>query len=490
MKMMRSVRLRLTLLYIGSISLLVFIFGVIIFLSLQAVLLRDIDNDLHNGGKRLEVLLSKYALQREHDPGSLSMPSPQGDVWLVDTIDEATTEIFVIHLAYVQLIAFPEDLDTVIHVIAKTDTLKEHTLPLSETAYQAVQTNVHVVEIVTGVFPFPLRVMTLAVYDKDRRPYILQIGLSLHDIQTEIYDLLIIFAVSFPVLFVVVSVLGYVFMKGAFSPVKRMVAVARRITAEDLSLRIDPLHSHDEIGELATTLNEMISRLERSFNHSQQFSADVSHELKTPLAKLKCHAEVTLRRDRTRKEYQHVLMKMIEDTEKLQKIIEDLFFLVSMDTRNVPLSFRSLPLHDVFFMVFEELQPLATKRAVGVVFEDIEAVTLKGDLGLLKRLFTNLLLNAIQYTPSGGDITVSLRKDADYAILILTDTGIGIPKEALPYIFDRFYRVDPSRSYETGGSGLGLAIAQKSVEFHDGTISVRSDVGHGTTFRVSLPCFS
>lgn len=488
--MMSSVRLRLTLVYIGSISLLVLIFGVIIFLILQVMLLRDIDNDLHNGGKRLEVLLSKYAVQRGPDPGSLSLSSQQGDVRLVDTIDDVTTEIFVIHLAYVQLMAFPEEPDTAMHVIAKTDTLKEHTLPLSETAYQAIKNNVHVVETITEVFSFPLRVMTLTVYDKDRQPYILQIGLSLYDIQTELYDLLLLFAVSFPVLFVVISVLGYVFMKGAFTPVKRMVAVARRITAKDLSLRLDPLHSHDEIGELASTLNEMISGLERSFNQIQQFSADVSHELKTPLSKLKCHAEVTLRRERTREEYQHVLTKMIEDLEKLQNIIDNLFFLVRMDAQHIPLSFIPLALHDVFFIVFEELQPLATKKAVGVVFEDIEPVTIEGDLSLLKRAFTNLLLNAIQYTPSGGEITVSLRKDADDAILTIADTGIGIPEEALSYIFDRFYRADPSRSYETGGSGLGLAIAQKSIEFHDGAITVQSDIGHGTTFRVSLPCSS
>jgi heavy metal sensor kinase len=277
-------------------------------------------------------------------------------------------------------------------------------------------------------------------------------------------------------------------MKGAFTPIKKMVAVARRITAEDLSLRIESLHSHDEIGELANTLNEMIARLEQSFNQIKHFSADVSHELKTPLAKLKCHAEVTLRRERTRQEYQHALTKINEDIEKLQKIIENLFFLVRMDDKHIPLSFIPLALHDVFFTVFEELQPLATKKAVGIVFEDIAPVTVEGALSLLKHAFTNLLLNSIQYTPSGGEITVSLRREDDDAVLTITDTGIGISKEALPYIFDRFYRADPSRSDETGGAGLGLAIAQKSIEFHDGAISVQSHAGHGTTFRASLPC--
>ena len=488
MKMTRSVRLRLTFVYIGSISLLILIFGVIIFLILRTMLLRDIDNDLQNGWKKLELLLSKYAVQQEHDPTSLSMPSQYGDVRLVETIDTMTTEIFVLHLAYVQLMTFPEQPDIPIQVLVKTDTLKEQTLPLSETGYQAVHSHITVVETVSGVFPFPLRVMTSSVYDKEQRPYILQIGLSLYDIQKELYDLLRIFAVAFPILLIVVSILGYVFMKGAFASVKKMVAVARHITVEDLSLRIESLHSHDEIGELATTLNEMIARLEQSFNHVKQFSADVSHELKTPLAKMKCHAEVTLRRERSGEEYQQVLMKMIEDMEKLQKIIDNLFFLVRMDAQHIPLSFIPLALQDVFFTVFEELQPLATKKAVGIVFEDIEHVTVEGDLGLLKHVFINLLLNAIQYTPSGGKITVSLRKESYDAILTIADTGIGIAEESLPYIFDRFYRADPSRSYETGGAGLGLAIAQKSIEFHDGTISVQSDPGHGTTFRVSLPC--
>ncbi len=472
MSIRRSIRLRLTFVYIGSISLLVLLFGVIIFLILRAMLLRDIDEDLHSGATRLEAVWAHY----------------QDDAEFAESLNEATADIFVRHLAYVQMMSHADQPVPAVHMLAKTATLKEHTLPLSEPASQAIQTGDRFVETVSGVFHFPLRVITFSVYDKNRQPYIVQIGLSLYDIQKELSDLLRIFAVSFPVLLVVVSILGYMFMKRAFSPVKRMVAVTRRITAEDLSLRLEPLHSHDEIGELANTLNEMISRLEESFHQIQQFSADVSHELKTPLAKLKCHAEVTLRRERSGEEYQRVLRKMIEDMEKLQQIIENLFLLVRMDARQIPHSFLPFALHDVFFTVFEELQPLAAKKHVGIEFEEIPPLTIEGDQGLLKRVFTNLLLNAIQYTPSGGTIIVSLRQEADNAVLTMADTGIGIPKEALPHIFDRFYRADPSRSYETGGSGLGLAIARKSVEFHGGSISVQSEEGQGTTCRVSLPC--
>jgi heavy metal sensor kinase len=277
-------------------------------------------------------------------------------------------------------------------------------------------------------------------------------------------------------------------MKRAFLPVKKMVAITRSITAEDLSLRLDPLDSHDEIGELAETLNDMIARLEHSFKQIRQFSGDVSHELKTPLAELKCNAEVALRKERTQEEYQTALQNVIEDAEQLQNIIEALLFLARMDSQRVPLSFTTFSLHEVLFKVFEATYLLAKQKKLAIGFEEIEQMYIKGDSNLLKRLLANLLSNALQYTPPGGEVTVSLHQKTNYAVLTVTDTGIGIPEDALPYIFDRFYRVDPSRSHETGGSGLGLAVVQKIVEVHGGKISVQSTVGKGTTFRVSLPC--
>jgi len=234
----------------------------------------------------------------------------------------------------------------------------------------------------------------------------------------------------------------------------------------------------------------MIGRLERSFKQIQQFSGDVSHELKTPLAELKCNAEVALRRERTTQEYQEALTNVIEDTEKLRQIVEDLLLLARMDARSLPLVFVSVAFNEIFFEVFERMHPLAQRKNLAINFAKIAPVTISGDAGLLKRLLTNLIGNAIQYTPSGGEITFVVGKDGDQAIVNVSDTGIGIPKEALPYIFDRFYRVEQSRSHETGGSGLGLAIAQKIADMHGGRIVVQSIVKQGTTFRVLLPCQS
>jgi len=467
----------------------VFIFGGIAFFSLKTTLVRNLDQALFNGGKILGESLSEYTLKNGDDPRSLYEASEE-DEFFVDKINEEANDIFFVSVSYVQLRVFPEVFEPAPHVIARTVTLEDRVLPFSQDAYRAIKDSPYFSETVTGIFSFPLRVMNLQVHDQDGRPYILQLALSLQDMQTTLRDLLVIFAVLFPALLAILSVLGYVFMKQAFSPVKRMVAVTKSITAEDLSLRLDPLDSRDEIGELAETLNEMISRLDLSFTQIKQFSGDVSHELKTPLTELKCNAEVALRKERTTGEYQNALKNVIEDAEQLQKIIEDLLFLARMDAHSIPLSFTTLALNEVFFEVFENTHLLAKQKKLAIGFEEIEHVHIKGDIGLLKRLLTNLISNAIQYTPTGGEITFSLHRESNHAVLIISDTGIGISEEALPYIFDRFYRVDPSRSHETGGSGLGLAIAQKIAEVHGGKIYVQSTVGKRTMFRVSLPCKS
>ena len=483
--MIKSIRLQLTFWYIGSISLLILIFGLIAYFSLQIILVRNIDSDLYNGGRILEQSLSEFRLKWESDQGRLVGVDANGETF---SLDEETKAIFFVNVAYAQLLAFPEEGGTSVQEIAKTATLQERSLPLSPKAAQALKNGSYLAETVPDIFPFPVRVMTLGVHDQDRRMYILQIGLSLQGVHATLRELLFVFSILSPGLLVIISVLGYVFMKRAFLPVKNMVAVTKRITAENLSHRLDPIHSRDEIGELADTLNDMIARLERSFNQINQFSGNVSHELKTPLSKLKCNAEVALRKERTPEEYQHVLKNVIEDAAQLQKIIEDLLFLARMDSQSTPLVFSPVALHEVFLEVFEDIHRLAQQKKLAITFQEIQPVTIQGDIGLLKRFLLNLIVNAIQYTPSGGKITFSLQKAADSVVLTITDTGIGIPTEALPYIFDRFYRVDPSRSHETGGSGLGLAIVQKIVEMHQGKISVQSTVGQGTTFWVSFPC--
>ncbi len=196
-----------------------------------------------------------------------------------------------------------------------------------------------------------------------------------------------------------------------------------------------------------------------------------------------------LRQERSKTEYRNGLTSIVEDAEKLQKIVEDLLFFAKIDSQNFVRSLSPLALHEIFLEVFEEIQPLANAKKLVFGFTEIDVVTMNGNPGLLKRLLSNLMANALYYTPSGGEITLSLREDrqTNQVMSIVRDTGIGIPTESLPYIFDRFYRVDRARSHQTGGSGLGLAIVKKIVDIHGGKIFVQSTVGQGTTVSVFFP---
>ena len=485
--MKTSIRLQLTFWYIGSISLVILLFGAIAYFSLKTILIRNIDGTLYNSGRLLEQTLSEYMLKSPDDPHSLSTIDDNEEVLFSAEIDQEAQELFFTNHLYIQLLQFPDALPQSIVVIAKTATLANRMFPLSPRAYQAVTRNESFAETLTDIFPFPLRVVSLRVQDQDGRPYIAQLGLSVQDIRTTLDKLLVVFGVLFPVIFAMIASLGYVFMKQAFSPVKKMVAVTRSITAEDLSLRLDPLNSRDEIGELADTLNDMIARLERSFQQIRQFSGDVSHELKTPLAELKCNAEVALRKERPPQEYRAALHNIVEDTEQLQHIVEDLLLLARMDSGSQSSTATGVAVHDVFLEVFERLQPFASQKGIAVEFEEMEQGNINGDAGLIRRLFTNLIENAIRYTPSNGKIRFALHRQEEHVVVTIADTGIGIPEEHLPRIFDRFYRVEQSRSHETGGSGLGLAIAHKIVELHRGHLDIQSTMGEGTTVYVSLP---
>ncbi|GAK52719.1 heavy metal sensor signal transduction histidine kinase [Candidatus Moduliflexus flocculans] len=484
--MIKSIRLQFTLWYIGSLSLLALIFGGIAFVSFQSVLVDNLDQMLYNGGKILADGLAEYRLQNAHDPQSL-YDAEEKAFW-IDEMDEEIHEIFYINEAYIQLLAAAEAYAPNLPIISKTATLNDQRLPLSPQAYRAIQDADYHAETVKHLFTFPLRVLSLQVHDMDGRPYILQLGISLQDTHTTLRHLLSILSALFPSLLVILSLLGYVFMKRVFSPVKRMVALTKQITAEDLSHRLDPTASRDEIGELAATLNDMIARLEQSFQQITQFSGNVAHELKTPLAELKCNAEVALRHDRPPEEYRAALQHVIADVEQLQTVVEDLLLLAKLDTQALSLKFAPVELNEVFFEAFEALHPRAAQKHLAVHFEEIDAASIHGEQRLLLRAFTNLMLNAIQYTPAGGEIRFALRRHAEEAMFTISDTGIGIPAEVLPAIFDRFYRVEQSRSHETGGSGLGLSIAQKIVEIHHGTITVSSIVNAGTIFNLKFPC--
>ncbi len=317
-----------------------------------------------------------------------------------------------------------------------------------------------------------------------RGPVLVQVGVSLRVIESDLHRLLFIMIISAGLVIFLASLGGNFIIRKALQPVRRVVETARGITTEDLSLRIDARRRHDEIGELVDTFNGMISRLEKSVRKIKQFSGDVSHELRTPLTIIRGEIEVLLRKDRSPEEYRRTLGSVLEETHNLEAIIDDLLFLSRLEAMTGKSLSQAVGLDEILLRVVESREPSAKAKEQQLKIERVDDVVVSGDEGLVARMIANLIDNAIRYTPEGGEVGISLEKGGETCILSVRDTGIGIPRESLPSIFDRFYVVDGSRSRGTGGSGLGLSIVKHVAEIHGARIEVESEVGKGSVFRI------
>jgi heavy metal sensor kinase len=282
---------------------------------------------------------------------------------------------------------------------------------------------------------------------------------------------------------------GYFLARKSLLPISLMNRQTQRISVENLSSRLDVTNSRDELGSLATTINELLDRLERSFQEQQRFIADASHELRTPLAVLRGETEVALGRTRTVAEYQQSLALIKEEAEGLSRIVEDLFVLARQPVEGSPVFVKhSLSLNEVVSACARAAEVLAKRKGVQLETQTAsEPLLLNGDEDLLKRMVLNLLDNAVKFTPSGGQVLVTVERQNGHAQITVADTGVGIPPDEQPYVFDRFYRVDKGRSRKVGGAGLGLSIVSWIVGVHEGKITLKSVPGQGTRFTVELP---
>src|SRR6185369_6702575 len=285
---------------------------------------------------------------------------------------------------------------------------------------------------------------------------------------------------------------GYFLARKSLAPVASMNSQTQRISAENLSARLDVTNPRDELGHLATTINDLLTRLENAFKEQQRFIADASHELRTPLAVLRGETEVALGKTRTIEEYQQSLSLIQDEAERLSRIVEDLFILARQPIyTRAALNKERVSLNDAVRDCARAAQVLAVRKGVRLKLEkDSPSIALNGDEELIRRLILNLLDNAVKYTPAGGEISLGLARQNGSAEIVVSDTGIGIPEAAQPRVFDRFYRVDKARARAMGGAGLGLSIAQWIVEAHGGAITLASAPGQGSTFTVRLPMAS
>ena len=333
--------------------------------------------------------------------------------------------------------------------------------------------------------PALFRIFTTPVMEGHRLSYIVQVASPLVQLKSVLRNLGFSLLFLLPLTVILTGLSGVFLVQLTLNPVNQMIDTIHLITAENLKLRLKVPGTKDEIESLANTFNQMIARLDEAFTSQRQFMEDISHELKTPLSVLKGELEVTLKRIRSTQEYETTLQSSLEEVNHLAGIVENLLTLARFDAKTTVLQAQVLDLNVLIKDAVDAIQVLAVQKQITLQLNNVHTVELFADKNQIKRMFLNILDNAIKYTPSGGKIAIDLRQQKDKADIEISDTGIGIPGDELPHIFDRFYRVDKSRS--SVGFGLGLSIAQSIAMAHGGKIYARANVPHGTVFTISLP---
>jgi heavy metal sensor kinase len=340
--------------------------------------------------------------------------------------------------------------------------------------------------IQTGGMDFPVRVCSQRAHLPGRGEYVAQATYTLGGIAASLTTFRRL-CIGAMVLAAGLSLIGgRLLARSILRPVHRITVTARRIEADNLSRRLNRTENDDELDRLAAVLNEMLERLERQFKQIRRFTADAAHEFRTPLTALRGTAEVALSGEATEGELRGVLEASIEEYDRLSRIADDLLLLARADSGRPFLCRQRFSLRAAVQDVVDLFAPLAQEKGIALVFTSASSVEIDADGGRVRQVISNLLDNALKYTPTGGRITISVGQSDGTVALTVADTGPGIPMEHLPHIFDRFYRADEARSRGSGGSGLGLAICRTIVEGHGGTIDARNGA-EGSSFTVRLP---
>jgi len=347
-----------------------------------------------------------------------------------------------------------------------------------------------VVETIPDADGEPLRMVSLPIEIEGTFRYAVQVATPLRTTLEFLRSARLLVLGGALAILCAVTVIGVLLTQRALRPFDRMIAKAHRIGRSNLHARLPDPGVPDELGRLATALNEMLDRIELAFESQRRFTADASHEMRSPLSRLRSELEVTLRRPRTPEEYAEVLRSALQETERLSRLTEELLTLARLDTGEMPYESEApVALLPLIEEELRHLEPEAEARAIQLRVSGPPDLAVKGGPDTLRLVVANLLQNAIKFTPAKGEVMVRVSAHEQQVVLAVSDTGPGISPEDIPRVFDRFYRGSASRSPDTPGAGLGLAIARAIVQAHGGSIAVDGPPGGrtGATFIVRLP---
>ena len=321
----------------------------------------------------------------------------------------------------------------------------------------------------------------------DGRPLVIRLAYSEEAVWSRVEELGGASALALPIVLAIAGLVGYWLARRALAPVERMTQQAERITPGQLHQRLPVGNVDDELGHLARVFNDLLTRLEQSFEQLRRFTSDASHELRTPLTLIRSVGEVGLQKSGTVEEYRDIIGSMLEEVNRLTSLVENLLTIARADAGQIPLRRSVFGAMELAREACELLGVLIEEKRQQVRFEGDEKATLEGDRTLLRQAVLNIVHNAVKYTPAGGMISVRVAAEREDRVrLEIADTGHGIPPDHAARIFDRFYRVEQARTENGTGAGLGLSIAQWAVQMHGGEIQLVSS-DEGSRFRIWLP---
>ncbi len=457
-----NIRLRLTLWYTAIFSLILIIFSLVVGVGLTRSLLNSIDTHLQREVSEILGNL-KFGDDDDHTGGSfqLGYTPEEGVYWrllndqgrpLIDPgqFAGATFNTALVNLKYAQL------------------------------------------ENATMGDGAAVRLYTAPFIIERQGAGVVQVAESTSHVQDVQRQLVALLAIGIPLTLLASGAGGWFLASSALAPIDRITRAARQISAHDLHQRLNLNLPNDEVGRLAATFDQMLARLDNAFNQQRRFIADASHEMKTPLTILKGDVEVALARPRSAEAYRQTLENVNETTDRLIALVQELLLLARADSRQAALKIASFNLAQLLTDQVSSLMGRAVQKQIALNLDAPDVLPIEADESKLSRLFMNLVDNALKYCPPGASVTVRAEARAEQICVTVTDTGPGIAPEHLPYLFDRFFRVDQARARiladgQTSGAGLGLSIVQWLAEVHHGRVEVASVVNQGATFTVWLP---
>ena len=463
-KLLRRTDVKLTLWYVITFLISGLIISAFLYWGLEHQLLKDID---------------RFILDETNELAELILQDPTNQDLFRGYEEEGIARRYYPF--------FFQVLDEAAQPVYRTQGFKEVHYP----SYEKVQANAKMgkktrEDIYSSDRKRLFRVVSTPVFREGRLVSIIQLGTHLDFVRKSLLNFKGSLFAAFPIMVILGSIGGWVLARRSLAPIGYITSKTRSITSQNLSERLSPRGTGDEMDDLIRTINEMITRLEESFRRMAEFTADVSHELRTPLCAMRGEAEVLLSKPRTPEDYQEALADFIEGFDRLNGMISDLILLSKFDATQIELKMAPIRLDLLVKDLGNLFQVLAEQKGLSCEMDISGELTVRGDQVRLQQLCTNLIDNAIKYTQKGS-IRIAVGRDHEVAFVRIEDTGIGIPRGELDKIFRRFYRIDKSRSKETGGVGLGLSIVEWIVRVHGGRIEVRSEVNQGSAFTVYLP---